>query len=202
MAIRIVIVVLAGLIAALSAGCEGPSKDKPHLLEKVSKLQKEKNVLADQLKQAREENEQLTGQIAVLSELPGDIRAANVYDILNVKLTSYTGIYDKDKDGKKEKLVVYIQPIDVQGDVIKAAGKVDIQLWDLGKKEVDSLIGEWHVDNEELKKNWFEILMINYRLMFDVGDKIKGTEDELTVRITFTDYLSGKVFKTQKVVKL
>ena len=54
----------------------------------------------------------------------------------------------------------------------------------------------------ELKQNWFATLItINYRLMFDVAEKITGNEEELVVKVTFTDYLSGKIFKQQKVIR-
>ncbi|GAH67953.1 unnamed protein product, partial [marine sediment metagenome] len=54
----------------------------------------------------------------------------------------------------------------------------------------------------ELKKLWFATLItINYRLTFDVADKITGDEEALTVKVTFTDYLTGKVFTEQKVIK-
>jgi hypothetical protein len=38
-------------------------------------------------------------------------------------------------------------------------------------------------------------------LTFDVADKITGDEKALVVKVTFTDYPSGKVFEEQKVIK-
>jgi hypothetical protein len=38
-------------------------------------------------------------------------------------------------------------------------------------------------------------------LPFDEADKITGKEKELVVKVTFTDYPGGKVFKEQKVIK-
>jgi len=82
------------------------------------------------------------------------------------------------------------------------AGAVDVQLWDLNKTDSEALLDEWRVEPEELKKLWFATMItINYRLTFDVADKIESMEEPLTVKVTFTDYLTGKVFKEQKVIK-
>jgi outer membrane murein-binding lipoprotein Lpp len=192
--------IVAGGLLIWAAGCENGGKSP--LAEKVDTLRLEKRQLARQIEQSKTEAEQLRKQIETLSGLGPDIRLENLYDLRQIKITKYTNLYDKDKDGQKEKLIVYIQPIDEQGDIVKASGAVDVQLWDLNKKAGQALLGQWHVKPDELKKLWFAtILIINYRLTFDVADKIERFEEPLTVKVTFTDYLSGKVFKEQKVIK-
>jgi hypothetical protein len=64
------------------------------------------------------------------------------------------------------------------------------------------MLGQWKVETDELKKVWFKTLVtINYRLTFDVADIVETLEEPLTVKVTFTDYLTGKVFNEQKVIK-
>jgi hypothetical protein len=134
--------------------------------------------------------------------LPPEVRLEDLYDLQKIKITRYTNLYDKDKDGKKEELLVYIQPIDEEGDIVKATGAVDVQLWDLNKEDGHAQLGQWHVTPSQLKKLWFATLItINYRLPFDVADKITGDEKALAVKVTFTDYPSGKVFEEQKIIK-
>lgn len=158
--------------------------------------------LKKQLEQANAKNEQLTKQVQVLTGLKSDISIKDVYDLQGIQIAKHSDFYDKDKDGKKEKLIVYVQPMDAQNDVIKASGAVDVQLWDLNKDDADALITEWHVKPDELKKLWFAtIVKTSYRLMFDVTDAINDIKDPLTVKVTFTDYLSGKVFTEQTVIK-
>ena len=49
---------------------------------------------------------------------------------------------------------------------------------------------------------WFATLItINYRLVFDVPETVENLDVPLTVKVTFTDYLTGKIFKAQKVIK-
>jgi len=142
----------------------------------------------------------LRKRLHVLSGLPEEVKGENLYRLQSIKISRYTNFYDKDKDGKKEQLIVYIQPIDENGDIIKVAGAVDVQLWDLSKEQSQALLGQWHVGPDQLKKLWFATLMTHYRLTFDVADKIDKLKDPLTVKVTFTDYLTGKVFQEQKVI--
>lgn len=198
---RIVTITLVGFLLVIAAGCEN-GNSREFLKEKIKTLRQEKAELKSQVEQSESEIEQLKGQVQVLSDLPAEVRLEDLYDLQKVKITRYTNLYDKDKDGKKEKLIVYIQPIDEEGDIVKATGAVDVQLWDLNKEDGQALLGQWQVTPSELKKVWFATLItINYRLIFDVADKITGDEEALVVKVTFTDYITGKVFKEQKVIK-
>lgn len=198
---RTVTIILVGCLLAIAAGCESASS-KSSLAKEVKTLRQEKAELKSQIEQSKSEAEQLKRQVQVLSDLPAEVRLEDLYDLQKVKITRYTNLYDKDKDGKKEKLIVYIQPIDEEGDIVKATGAVDVQLWDLNKEDGQAQLGQWHVTPSELKELWFATLItINYRLTFDVADKITGDEEALIVKVTFTDYLTGKVFKEQKIIK-
>ncbi|MCX5639108.1 MAG: bZIP transcription factor [Planctomycetota bacterium] len=196
---RIVTIILTGSLLVSAVGCENASSRKTPLADQVEKLTQEKTQLQSQVEQSKSENEQLMQQIQVLSGLPEGVKTENIYSVHGIKLTRYTNFYDKDKDGKKEKLIVYIQPIDQEGDIIKAAGDVDVQLVDLNK--LDAPLGQWHVTAEQLRKIWFKTLLtVYYRLTFDVAGKVENFKDPLTVTVTFTDHLTGKVFKEHKVI--
>jgi len=191
---------LVGFWLAFATGCDNTGKLTP--AQEIKLLRQEKTQLQNQFEQSKSDNEQLKQQVQVLADLPSEARTEHLYQLQKIKVTRYTGFYDKDEDGKKEKLIVYIQPIDEQGDIVKATGAVDVQLWDLNRPSNEALLGQWRVEADELKKNWFATLVIiNYRLIFDVADIIETLQEPLTVKVTFTDYLSGKVFKEQKVIK-
>ncbi|KPL24307.1 MAG: hypothetical protein AMJ75_04040 [Phycisphaerae bacterium SM1_79] len=187
-------------LLAFAAGCQS-SRPQATMADDIVKLRHEKTQLTTHIQQLESENRQLTKQIKVLSGLSKQERE-DLYKLQRIKIGGYTNFYDKDKDGKKEKLIVYLQPIDKDGDVIKVAGAVEVQLWDLNSPQAkQALIAEWDVTPDQLSKLWYASLRTNYRLTFDVADKIDRVADPLTVKVAFTDYLTGRVFTEQKVVK-
>ena len=184
----------------LLAGCQDTGERKL-LLGKIEALTQQKTQLQENLTQSKGENERLRKQLQVLSGLPEEVRLDSLYRLQRVKIHRYTDVLDKDKDGKMETLAVYLQPIDDRGDLIKAAGAVNVQLWDLNQASGEALLGQWSVEPDELKKRWVTFLVTNYRLTFDLAEKIEPLEKPLTVKVTFTDYLSGKVFNEQRVIE-
>jgi len=197
--VRTVTIILAGCVLAIAAGCDN---GRASLTKEINTLKQDKTQLTDQIKQSKSDNAKLREHILFLSDLPPEARLEYIDRLQRIKITGYTNLYDKDKDGRKEKLIVHVRPIDRDGDIIKAAGAVDVQLWDLNKYNGQALLGQWHVEPNDLKKLWSAgFLTTSYRLMFDVADKVESFEEPLTVKVTFTDYLTGKVFKEQKVIK-
>lgn len=195
---RIATLIVVVCLAIFATSCENGKS----VQEQIDELRLTNTQLTQQIEQSDAEKARLKKQIGVLAGLEPKVRFEHLYDLQQVKITRYTGLYDKDKDGKKEKLIVYLQPFDKEGDIVKATGAVDVQLWDLNKEQSKALVGQWRVEPDELKKLWFSTLVtINYRLTFDVSDKVETFEEPLTVKVTFTDYLSGKVFDEQKVIK-
>jgi hypothetical protein len=158
--------------------------------------------LASSIKSLEQDKERLEQQINTLAGLPDTVNAAKFFRLRDVTLTKRTGLYDKDKDGICEKLIVYIQPLDQDGDVVKAAARVAVQLWDLNTNSAEALLGTWAVEPEQLRKMWFStMLSINYRLMFDLPEKAVSLQGPLTVKVVFTDLLSGVVFNQHALVK-
>ena len=198
---RTITIILAGCLLAFVAGCESGSASRVAMASEIEKLSREKADLNSQIEQLKSESGQLGKQIKALSGLSTD-ELEDLYKLQRIKIGGYTNFYDKDKDGKKEKLIVYVQPIDQDGDVIKVAGAVEVQLWDLTSPQAnEALIAEWDVPPNQLRKLWYAALKTNYRLSFDIADKIDSLAEPLTVKVSFTDYLTGKVFTEQTVIK-
>ena len=167
---------------------------------RAAKLEQEKAGLTGDVQQYRAEIEQLQSQVRALSALPKD-QPNNPYEVMTIRIGKISNFFDKDSDGVQEKLVVYLQPIDAEGDVIKAAGSTMVQLWNLNNPNGEALLGEWKVEPAELRKLWFNSITTGYRLTFDRPEALKALSEPLTVRITFTDYLTGEIFRVQQVIK-
>ncbi len=189
------------MAAGLLSGCDAGSERMHPLEMKARDLERKKAELVEQLEQCRMRTEQLKAQVRALSALPEEKRE-NFYALKSVKITGLTNFYDKDEDGVREALVVYVKPIDQTGDIIKAAGTVHVQLWDLNKPTDQALLDEWQVQPAELQKLWFDTLVAaSYRLVFNAALTAEVRAQPLTVKVTFADYLTGEIFTAQQVIK-
>ncbi|MCK5174007.1 MAG: hypothetical protein KAR47_11495 [Planctomycetes bacterium] len=181
------------------AGCASESQNLPW--DQLTLKSEETTQLKLQVKQLESENADLRGQVATLAALDSEIRAELLSGLRKIEIGRRSGLYDKDGDGRKELLVVYIRPYDTQLDVVKIAGSANAELWDLGLEPAEALLGKWQVGPDELKELWSATMMTNYyRLTFDVGNILGPEERELTVRVRFTDYITGKALQEQHVI--
>ena len=197
--VKTVNILLAGCLLVLIAGCEN-QKTKPAISE-TETLRQQNDELKKQLEICKTENAEKENRISTLTAT-GKASNEDIYDLKKVELTKYTNFYDHNKDGKKETLIVYLKPTDSQGDLIKAAGEVNIQLWDLNQPESSALLAQWDIAADKLGENWFSALLgTNYRFAFDITDTVKDFSKPLTVKTTFKDRLSGKTFFSQKIIK-
>ncbi len=193
---------IGALALILLGGCGIGSERMSPVEMKARDLEREKTQLAGQLEQCRVEAEQLQAQIKTLAALPQNKPENLFYALSAVKISRFTDFYDKNEDGKRDKLIVYLQPVDQAGDAIKTAGIVSVQLWNLNRPSGQALLGQWEVPPGALHKLWFNTLTSTaYRLTFDMVTTPEMLAQPLTVKSTFTDYLTGQVFTDQFVIQ-
>jgi cell division protein FtsB len=191
---------LWSFVFCLLSGCNSENEIK-QLKSQINTLNEEKVQLTKRIDQTNAENEQLKSRISTLQNLPENVKGENLYQLENIKIHNYSTLYDENKDGKPDTLIVRIQPVDNYGDLIKASGSVEVELWNLNNSQEKAKIGTWQVNPQELKKIWNDTLVTNYRLSFDITDKIEKFDEPLNLKIVFIDYLSGKTFHEQKILE-
>jgi len=193
-----------GFLLIFIGGCGSTNGTSP-VAEQITALKQERSELRNQLEEVRAEAERLKGQVESLVGLPEKVEPAKLYDLQSVRIGRFTNFYDKDKDGRKERLIVYVQPVDSYGDAIKAAGAVEVKLWDLDRPQHEALLGQWQVKTSEMKELWFDTFVgANYRLTFEISESVKGVAaaaGPLTVKVAFTDYSTGRIFTEQKTIE-
>ena len=184
------------------AGC-GRSISESSLWEQVRDLQAAKNQLETKTERLEEENRQLLEQCSALAFLDREVRLSALDRLMEIRIARGTALTDENRDGKPETLRVHLEPVDQAGDVVKAPGEVKVSLWYLNPAAGDYLVGEWTVSPEELKTKWGRSLMgTYYRLMWDAAALLPEKPDDLTVKVKFTDYLTGKVLKAQSPLQV
>ncbi len=198
-AIKYRLVVAALAVGALVLGCDGGTEKS--LFSQIKLLAEERTELKLQVEKLQGENEELTKRVETLTSLGPEVRLEVLGRLESIEISGRSGLYDKDKNGTKETLVVYVRTIDDAGDAIKAVGSVEVQLWDL-EAEDNARLAQWRIKHEELKRRWSSTVMTSYfRLMFDVSGLLGENEKELTVKVTFTDYITGNILRKQKVIQ-
>ncbi len=148
----------------------------------------------------REQLAQRDQQIITLQAL-GEKRLEQLYTIKRIRLGKSTGGANTDAKPGDDAVKVVIEPIDQHGSVIKTAGSVKVQVFDLAAPKAKNLLAESnHVPNT-VTKHWVSGFMGGY---FTFTCPLPATPDhsELTVRAEFVEYLTGKTFTAQKVVKV
>ena len=193
---------LIAMLAAAAAftGCMVPKNDLETANEKLRQAER-------QIAELRSDNADLTGELAAqrkraesLMKL-GDKRLEAIFHVERIQLGRYTGGIDTDDKPGHDAIKVYLDPIDADGSTIKAAGDVTIQLFDLAADPKANLLGEYRWRVAEISKQWSSGF-VAYHYSFVCPFKSPPAHEELTIRVQFVDYLTGKTFTAQKLVKV
>lgn len=188
-----------GILMIALSGCNDSQSRQWDQIKQLEQEKLEQAMRADALAQ---ENETLRQQVDTLSGLNKNIRLTQLSTLTAIKLDKRTGLYDKNDDRIKDSLLVYLEPTDAQQDYIKAVGTVKVELWNLANPAHQAKLAEWVLEPAELQKHWAgNVFSAYYRMPLNLNGTVTGKEKELTVKVTFTDLLSGKVLTAQKAIK-
>ena len=189
--VRAAVVVALGVVSVVSVGC-GPDKsiqlrrDLQETQEKASKLEHQ---LADEQATVRS----LQDRVATARGLnPDELKQLAVP--VRIQLASQSGGYTEgDKPGHVG-VVLYIQPIDQDGDVVKAIGSLRVTLLDLTEPTSPQVFATYDFDVPTMKTLWYGRLMTNHftvRCPWPPGEA--PTFNRITAVVEFTDLLTGRV---------
>lgn len=122
----------------------------------------------------------------------------------SIELGDYTAPFNPDGLSKAPNAVkVYLLPKDAQGSIVKAAGALEVKLFDLNAADGKNLIGHCAFAPEQMAKNWYSGFMaMTYHYSFVCPWERAPTKGEVLVRVEFTDYLTGKHFTATKTVNI
>ncbi len=178
----------------LATGCQSPTE--------IS-LRREVGDLRATIKQ---KDNQLVAQKATIDELNGQLRVARSISEEDLKRVFYPEqlVIDKlsggaDYDGQPgdDGVTVYLKPVDKDGDVIKVAGDIRIQLYDLAAAPAQNLVGEYFVPVDQVGKLWHGKLLTDHYTIKCPWPKGPPEHTEITIRAMFVDYLTKRVVSAQ-----
>ena len=118
-----------------------------------------------------------------------------LFTVDRIEIVSRSGGADFDGVRGDDGVVLYVRPVDRDGDVIKAAGAFEIQLVDLDAAGGPKQIGLCRVEEpEELARAWYGGMLTNhYTLRCPFADGSVPSGRAVLAQVTFVDFLTGRV---------
>jgi hypothetical protein len=161
-------------------------------------LRKENQSLHDRIQDLQTANAALEASVraqqasaTTVPSLPQD-RIEQLFTVHGLKISRLSGVIDG-------VLKIYCVPVDQHGETIKAAGSFEVQAFDLNQPE-SPLIGTWAFPIEKAGENWYNTLLLRAYVLPCPWQDAQPSGATLTVKVTFTDALTGRAFTQQKEV--
>lgn len=184
---------LAVVLPLLAVGCNTVPGEKFQAVQRdLFAAQERIRDLENKLSAQEESNRELGRKIANLSRVQG---AGDDVLIIpeRITLASMSGGYDDDGKVGDDGIVVYVQPIDRDQHVVKAAGTLKVKLIDPQNPPGQTDFAEYNFDLEHTRALWYGRLMTHHfsaKCPWPAGHL--PAHNEIVAHVTFTDLLSGK----------
>jgi hypothetical protein len=139
---------------------------------------------------------------AAVAMLPPE-RLDKIFTVHGIKLARLSGGSDLDpsKPGD-EGLKLYVGLIDQTGDEFKSSGSFVVEAFDLSAGPGGLRVGRWEFPVEQSQANWHSFLMRYEYVLTCPWQDVVPRHPELTVKVTFTDELTGRQFTLQQALKI
>ncbi len=189
----------AALIIGPLAGCPGPT---------VAGLQAE---IARKDERLGRQDQQLAAHGSTIQELRRRLLRAQGLDPdrwerafrpVDLTIASLSGGADYDGKPGDDGVTVYLRPIDRDGDVVKVAGEIRVQLYDLANPDGRQLIGEYRVPADKSGEIWYGKLMTQHFTVKCPWPSAPPKHEEITIRAMIVDGLTGNVMTAQGTCKV
>lgn len=184
------------------AGCLPPDSGD----SRITQIQQLEDRIESQNRELIQQKSQIAEQARQIQTLQGlseTDRLARLVHVNKIRLQSLSGGYDDDRDGIDDGAVAYLQLLDGQGDVIKAAGSVAMEVYDLAAPDSQRQVLIHQLGPEELAATWFGRFMTShYSIKAPWPSGRIPAHESLTIVVRFTELLTGESFEVQQPVKV
>jgi hypothetical protein len=198
------VIAISGGLSALAAGMSGCQPNR-----RFAELMRENQALREESQQARQqvrtcENDLIVarGQLQSVEGLGPD-RPADLFAPVSIEIASLSGGADYDGKPGDDGVTVHLRPKDADGAVVKAPGRITVQLLDNTDMASPRVVAVCrYEDPQELRMLWMGIFGTNHytlRCEFPEGSILPKTQ-RLLVGVSFVDYLTGRTLTAGKEV--
>jgi len=192
-------------LSILATGCNQKDVDHEKMLaQQVDRVTLENTQLKREMADRDQAIASLRSQVDKLLDL-GPGRLDHLFTVARIELVRLTGGADYDGRPGDDGVTVYVRPVDAQGDPIKAAGEIRIQLLDVTQQGQPRELGLYVInDPGKLRAAWHSGIMTDHytvKCSWQPGVSLPANR-EVTVRVTFLDWLTGREFTAQEMVRV
>jgi hypothetical protein len=192
--------VFSAAIAATVAGCGTPNPANIELRKKNQALEAQVQTLTAQHDRDTQTIAALRDSRPTIPTLPPG-RLAALFTTHGLEFTNATSGDNPDATATFDtQLKLGINAVDQEGTSIKAAGSFKIEAFDLDDP-AHPLIGTWTFDETQSKAMFFSRFAL-YGYVLTCPWQTKPVHENLTVKASFTDSLTGLTFTAQRQVKV
>jgi len=187
------------VLVALCVGCTPPNEEVRRLQTQVGAQKQRITELEEANIALKKTVDDQAKQVAALREI-GPLEFDKMILPVQIELDRLTGGYDEDGLPGDDGVVAYVKPIDADGDVIKAAGSLVMEVFDLANPPAQSLVAHAELDLDNTRKAWHGWLWTNHftiKCPWPPPARKPPAHRDLTVRVQFTGYVTGKTFTAQ-----
>lgn len=181
-----------GISLLASTGCTGSQRHIGLIKEKEA-LQRSADQMLRELAAKDARIDQLESQVATLQAF-NPRRPADLFAPVKIQIASLTRGADYDGLPGDDGVTVHIRPRDADGDAVKAAGSITIQLIDNTNLATPTVVGVYEFDDPQaLRSLWhgrFGTDHYSLKCPFPNGYRPPASR-RLTVSAKFVDFLTG-----------
>lgn len=170
-------------------------------------LAAENDRLRASLADAERRNEELRVSVTEMEKRLQSVRGVSDAQMANLILPEkividpLSGPDDFDGQPGNDGIAVYLKPVDRDGDTLKVAGDVRIELYDLANPEGGKLLGTCEFTAEQARGMWYGKLL-TYHYTLKCPWQTPPQHEEVTIRVVFTEALTQRVLTAQSVCRV
>lgn len=185
--------------AGLQTGCAPTSDSDPK--REIAALKEKLDKQSGDLASRQAAIDELNKQLAVCRGISND-DLKRIFYPEKLVIASLSGGENYDSQPGDDGVTVYLQPVDRKGDVLKVAGDIRIELYDLASPTGQNQIGVYNFPIDKAVDLWYGQLMTYHYSLRCPWQSGPPKHSEITIRATFVDFLTKRVMAAQSVVKV
>jgi len=196
-------VVMAIVSLLVIAGCDSSRRQIGIIREKEA-LQRTADRMLRELSAKDARIRQLESQVAYLQSFDPN-RPVDIFSPVKIEIAGLTRGADYDGLPGDDGVTVYVRPRDADGDAVKAAGSITVQLIDNTNLAAPKVVGVYEFDDAQaLRTMWhgrFNTDHFSLKCPFPDGFSPPASR-RLTVSARFVDFLTGATLTAVKEVDI